>query len=316
VTYWYAVRAEDGTASGGGPANGGNEDGNAVGRNATPEGPASAAGVWTDDGGDTGSRFAAGPVWSVSATQNHTAGGRWSYESGPPGVGYPPVTCASLASPRLALDPAGSPVLSYWASYNLDSQWDGVVVEISEDGASWTDLPPDAGYPGNFDQSDNGRGSPVNACLYPRPHGAFSGPAGNPGLSGFARFTTDLTPWAGRTVQIRFRLSADGATIFLLEGFFLDDLAVSGVLLPGTCAACTTPGSVANTLRAVKVLPDDVHFVSYHLAGSLDRAGSTEDYSAESPGGPAGAVHAGALALAESYYYGVRARGSCGTLGH
>ncbi len=128
-------------------------------------------------------------------------------------------------------------MLSLQARYDLEYQWDGVVQEISTDGgASWTDLPPDGGYPSSFARTQD---PPINACGYPAAQGAFSGVStassnadpGNGTATGvFKPFTTDLQSYAGQTVQIRWRFSSDQNTGF--DGFFLDQIRIVGT--PGS----------------------------------------------------------------------------------
>jgi hypothetical protein len=321
ITYWYVVRAEDSTGGGAGPANGGNEDSNLVRRNASAYGPPGATGRWSDDGGDTAAWFSASTPWSVSRTQNHTPAGTLAYESAPgPGRGYVSGTCAAIVSPPLSLDPAGSPSLSYWTRYNLQHRWDGVVVERSDDGGtSWRNLPPDTGYPSDFGLSNVGSG-PFNACLYPASHGAFSGPSGNGGPSAWTLYSSSLAAWAGRTIQVRFRLSSDSWLEY--EGFFLDDIEITDVRLAQACAPCASPPEVGNTLRGVRLPPGDLRFhwvdvgaASYRLLGSLERDATRPDLAIDAADGATGAMHAGALAEPGLRFYVVRARGVCGNLG-
>lgn len=321
TTYYYVVRVEDSTRDGSGPANGGNEEANLQRRSGTASGPPAAAGTWTDDGGDSAAQFSLGGAWSVSATQNHTVAGALAYESAiDPGTTYPAASCSPITSPALSLDPGGSPMLGYWARYNLEQGWDGVVVELSSDGGmSWLDLPPTSGYPGDFSLSDGGGGNPANACLYARTHGAFSGPVGNGGLSPWTRYTSDLVAWVGQTVHIRFQLSSDSGLEY--EGFFVDDIDITSVLLPGACVPCSSPLAVASTLRAVRV-GSDAHFTwadvggdGYRLLGSLERDVSRADFAIDSPDGLSGATHASAIAEPGLRFYTVRALGDCGNLG-
>jgi hypothetical protein len=226
TTYYYVVRTEDTSPGGPGP-NGGNEDGNLARAFATPAGAPGAFGTWTDDGGDTAAALKAEPPWQVS-TRQAQAGSR-SYHSGPETGTYPANTCAALTTPDLPLG-TGS-VLIYSASYNLEYQWDGVVVEISTDqGATWANLPPDAGYgKGNSLAQTQG-----NGCGYPATQDAFTGPPQNDALTPWALYQTTLSPaYDGRTVRVRWRFTSDPGAEF--EGFYLDTISVSSVRLPGAC---------------------------------------------------------------------------------
>jgi len=130
-------------------------------------------------------------------------------------VRYPKNTCASIELPALTLPDGAS--LQYDARYQLESGWDGVVVEISSDnGATWTDLPPDGGYPGSFAQTQN---PPINACGFPASQGAYNGDNG-----GFEAQSTDLSAYAGQRVRIRWRLSTDPG--IELDGFKLDRIRI------------------------------------------------------------------------------------------
>src|SRR5690606_37419462 len=99
------------------------------------------------------------------------------------------------------------------ARYQMESQWDGVVMEIStDDGASWSDLAPTGGYPGNFSSTGN---PPINACGYAASRGAFNGTTnGN-----FNSFNRSLAAYAGQTVRLRWRMSTDPG--YEEEGFYL-----------------------------------------------------------------------------------------------
>lgn len=228
VTYYYSVRAEDSVTGAGGP-NGGNEEKNRVSTFATATGPAgSTIGTWTDDGGDTSARMLVTSPWQITATEAQS--GPYSYHSGPDDGFYPRETCAAITTPELALDSGA--VLTYFARYNLEFNWDGVVVEISTDGGStWTDLPPSSGYPGTLSETLN---PPINACGYPSTRGAFTGPPANDGLTPWTSYSSSLAAFAGQSVKIRWRLTTDPG--LELEGFFLDSISVTSVRLPSECA--------------------------------------------------------------------------------
>jgi hypothetical protein len=157
------------------------------------------------------------------------ADGEFSYHSGGDGQNYPDLTCASITMPELTI-PADA-TLSFQARYDLELEWDGVVQEISTDGgASWSDLPPDGGYPSSFAQTGD---PPVNACGYSASHGAFNGvttassnadPGNGTATAIFKPFTTSLSAYAGQNVTIRWRLSSDPAANFL--GFLLDEVRI------------------------------------------------------------------------------------------
>ncbi len=196
--------------------------------NATPAGAPGASGENYLDNVDTHAYFVSTSPWQITNTA--ASDGSYSYHSAADNQPYPSNTCAAITSPPLTL--SAHPRLSYMAQYNLETQYDGVVVEISSDGGTtWNDLPPTGGYPNTFALTGS---PPVNACGYAASHGAFSGKSTASWLTAanddvnplaFHAFASDLSTYAGQTVQIRFRLSSDPATAF--EGFFLDQVQVN-----------------------------------------------------------------------------------------
>lgn len=226
VTYYFVVRAEDGVAGSTGP-HGGNEESNATRLNATAFGVPGATGTWTDDGGDTNAYLSPQLPWRVSS-QDHQSGAR-AYRTSPNGGVYPSDTCASLTTPELQL--GDNAELSYWARFNLEFQWDGVVVEISTDGGTtWSDLAPAAGYPNTLSETLN---PPVNACGFPSTRSAFTGPFGNTQATPWTEYRSSLASYSGMKVRIRWRLTTDPGLAY--EGFFLDTISVSKVNLPTAC---------------------------------------------------------------------------------
>lgn len=237
--YYYLVRAEDGQTGQGGPANGGRTDGNL--RTARIQlGVAAKTPVFSVDADPD--IWLGGDAWSISASANSTPGGSYSYHSAPGGSGsHLADVCDAVTTPDLDILPLAT--LSYSASYNLEEDYDGVVVEISTDGGmNWADLPPAGGYPGSFALTQN---PPINACVFPASRRAFSGPPGNAAPTAFAVYTSDLAAFAGTRARIRWVLSSDPGSEF--EGFFLDDVVVEPV------APVVSPPALGNVVRGVRV---------------------------------------------------------------
>jgi subtilisin-like proprotein convertase family protein len=234
-TGYYVVRAEDASSAGGGPANGGNEDINLRMLSATPWASTSSPGTFTDDGGDTSAKLMLSGEWRVTNQENHTSGGGLSYHNAPDGTNHGAGQCAAATTPAITLQ-AGAPGLSYWTAYNVELNWDGVVVEVNDcnptcDTGTWTPSNPVGTYPGDFSETGS---PPINACGYPASQGAFNGPTGNGSLTGWAQFTHDLSAWAGQTVQVRWNFSSDGG--FEVEGFYLDDIQITLASTPDGCS--------------------------------------------------------------------------------
>lgn len=273
--YYYIVRALD-TANG-------VEDANLVQGSAIPTGPP-VVGLWVDDAGDAGgskmvpASNCGGPVsWTISALNNHTAGGSRAYRSvqpldaDNPNGAVPDNNCSALLSPPLAT--AGSVQISFWTQYNLEANWDGVVLEtrICSDPActsgTWqvvsnNELAPD--YPSTLSLSQTGDCSGAKVCgdVYPYPSGdgtlwindcdypssmqAFTG-----SNSTWTQYTATLpASYDNVTMQFRFNLTTDCAT--RNSGAYIDDIAVTNVYVPGPCV----PGSSCPTNPFVNVTPD------------------------------------------------------------
>ena len=87
--------------------------------------------------------------------------------------------------------------ISAWLQYNIEKDYDYLYAEVSTDGGStWAQV-----------------------------GGLIDGPTDNPGLTPWAQKTWDLTPYAGKNIQFRFRYQTDGGLHF--EGPFLDDIAIT-----------------------------------------------------------------------------------------
>lgn len=204
MPYYYRVRAVDAF---------GNTSLPSVVRNITTSGAGGPAGLGFLDDVDTRTYAEAQPPWQIAAgVASH---GIYAYRSSAADARYPKNTCASIDLPALTVPDGAS--LQYDARYQLESGWDGVVVEISsDDGATWRDLPPDGGYPGSFAQTQN---PPINACGYPASQGAYNGDNGR-----FDAYGSDLSAYAGQRVRIRWRLSTDPG--IELDGFNLDRIRI------------------------------------------------------------------------------------------
>lgn len=196
--------------------------------NATPIGPSGIRGSNYLDDGDNRIYSTLEAPWRV--TNTGASAGTLSYHSGFDNVNYPSDTCAAVTTPQM-LVPAGA-TLAFKARYNFEYQWDGMVMEISTDnGATWSDLPPDGGYPSTLAETLN---PPINACGYPNTHGAFTGvstaasnadPNNGTATAVFKPFTRTLASYAGQNVRIRWRVTADGSAEF--AGAFLDEMRIN-----------------------------------------------------------------------------------------
>jgi choice-of-anchor B domain-containing protein len=154
--------------------------------------------------------------WHMSSTRMH--GGAQSFWSTAANN-----LCVTLVTPALTLSAGQSSQLSFWSAWDVEQGWDGGVVEISTDGGTnWTRLTPAGGYPGTI--TDGG-----TLCGVAEGSGAFTG------MSHFSwsPYQIDLAAYAGQNVKLRWLYRTDTGQTG--EGWFVDDIALTHALVPGTC---------------------------------------------------------------------------------
>jgi hypothetical protein len=226
--YRYVVRAEDASPGHGGPCRGGNEEGNVVEAAAAPAGPP-ALGTWTDDAGDTGSaQFVTAAPWTVDATGGNVGPGVYAAASSA-GV------CSDLTSPTLTLAPPGAgPTLTFHTRHDLEYDPFGffgaegslgqVEIATGPGFGNWTRVPFAPDYPALVE-------FPLNDC----PTTQFIDTYFSGTDMTYSPYTASLANWAGGDVRIRFHLSGD----YLYPGgsWWVDDVEVTGALVPSACAA-------------------------------------------------------------------------------
>jgi immune inhibitor A len=103
---------------------------------------------------------------------------------------------------------SGELTLNYWTWYDLEVDYDYLYLEISEDGKQWEIITtPD--------------------CTTEDPSGNSYGCGYNGVTDGWVEQKVDLTPWAGKKVQLRFEYITDAAVNG--EGFLLDDVSIPAI---------------------------------------------------------------------------------------
>jgi hypothetical protein len=117
-----------------------------------------------------------------------------------------------LVSPAIVI--SNNNILSFWHTYDLESGYDGGVVEISTTGTGgpWVDIGTNSTQNGYDDTISTSYSSPIGG----RP--AFSG------ASGFIETVIALGAYAGSTVHIRFREADDSSRA--ATGWVVDDIRV------------------------------------------------------------------------------------------
>ncbi|CAN5793487.1 hypothetical protein BH20VER1_BH20VER1_00140 [soil metagenome] len=271
-TYYYVVRAEDNSTNSGGPCNGGNEESNSVVIPGTPYGAGTSAtpGIWTDGGGDNNAflHLNAGTsqmVWRFVKTAddpgaNHTPGGAYAYRNTGPAANatYQANACSAAETPTLTVG-ATSVNLTYWERHQIEQGWDGVAVEYSRNGGAWTSVPAPNNLTANGCQlTDVITDWSTLSCTGAPPANACGSPANTPVITGPIASGTSCANWTtgaltaygrrchtlvgltpGDTIKFRWRFISDPAAEF--AGFYLDDIAITNILLPNSCDASLAP---------------------------------------------------------------------------
>ena len=144
--------------------------------------------------------------WSQITTTSHSSSHSWL------ATDISTVSDQYLRSPLISVAAGG--VLSFWHSYNLESGYDGGVVEASLDGTTWTDIGTNATQGGYNATISSSYSSPIGGRR------AFSGNSG-----GFIQTQIPLTTYAGQNIYIRFREADDNSAA--ATGWFVDDVSVA-----------------------------------------------------------------------------------------
>jgi uncharacterized repeat protein (TIGR01451 family) len=144
-------------------------------------------------------------------------------------------------------------VLRFWHRHNLETGFDGGVIEISADGGgSWADLGPAIVQNGYTHTISVNFGNPIGGRQ------AFSGNSGS-----FKETIVDLSGYAGQTVVIRFRLGTDNSVS--ADGWYVDDVligrevnltnvaCISSDTLPTACTTLVTRVEPAATPPVIEV---------------------------------------------------------------
>lgn len=135
--------------------------------------------------------------------------------------------------------PAGSPTLSFWISYDIETDWDFAFVEINVAGSGvWTTLPDQNGL------SSSNTGQSCLSGWVEQIHGflanymdADCNPTGATGewhaftgnSGGWQQVSIDLSAYAGQTVELHISYATDWS--FQRLGVFVDDIELAGAPL-------------------------------------------------------------------------------------
>ena len=261
-----------------------------------------------------------GPVWRFvrladDAGANHTPLGDFAYRNAGPGPNdtYGSNECAAAQTPLLTVN--GTSVnLTYWERHQLEKGWDGVAIEYSRNGGAWTDVPAPSNSTADgcvtsdlttdyatLECTEPTAGEPVvNACGYPTTKPVITGPNNvplPPGVGDCTVYMTgDITPYGhrchrvtgltpGDTIQFRWRFTSDPSSEF--KGFYLDDIAVTNIKLPNTCATVAASPSPIPTATATATASPAATATATATVAPTATATSTPNPTATSTATPA-----------------------------
>jgi len=140
----------------------------------------------------------------------------------------------STLTKTIDLRSATDPKLAFWAWFTIEADYDYAYVTVSTDGgAHWTPLKTEASTPSDPNGQNLGNG--------------ITGSSGGQTATGWAHLTADLSPYAGKQVQLRFEYVTDGNLNF--GGFAVDDIEIAGLPLDEaeTDNGWTTSGFIRST---------------------------------------------------------------------
>ena len=207
--------------------------------------------------GWTATKTTAGSAWTIVTTSSHSPTHSWYAKND--------TVSSSQYLTKSSLVVSNGAVLAFWHSYDLESGYDGAVVEISENGTTWIDIGTNAvqnGYNWAISAYDG-------SAIAGRP--AFSGSSG-----GYVETVIPLTAYQGKTVSIRFRETDDSMyAASASSGWWIDDIRLS-VGAPWSAVA-TTPTNTSSYAWTLPAAVGTNFGVRVKLAGSnlSDSAWST-----------------------------------------
>ncbi|WP_439115929.1 M36 family metallopeptidase [Ilumatobacter sp.] len=173
------------------------------------------------------------PDWtSISTTDDPDAG----FSTGSAGVSDKILTLSN------AVPITSQTTLKFSHRYNIESGFDGGVVEISvDDGSSWSDIGPFITVGGYNAQISSRYGSPVGG------RSAFSG-----SQLEYATAKADLSTFAGNSALVRFRLASDSS--ITSQGWWIDDISIGYQASIANVATATSGANTATSNTVVTTL--------------------------------------------------------------
>jgi len=173
--------------------------------------------------------------WHLSTARNHTGGGDTSWKFGSTGSGdYADLADGALITPPVQLGSVTQ--ISFWhwmdaedSSYYTGRAYDGGLIEMKVNEAPWVQILPDEGYTHTIREGSQPGPFAEDTPVY---SGSFNWTAGTISLAGVTG-----------EAQFRFRFGSDGNSGG--EGWYVDDLLISGLSTDNTAPgppALVSPG--------------------------------------------------------------------------
>jgi hypothetical protein len=195
-----------------------------------------------------------------------------------PAGNYPAnVTNPCALSAPVDLTRVSAATLTFWAHWDIETDWDCAKLEVSTDGGqSWAAVATNRTVPGS------GQGTQV--------------PAGVPVFEGtqlgWVENTVDLAPWLTRSdVRFRFLMRSDGSS--QRDGFYFDDFAIRGPraaqgidelavgeLGPRVRISMASPFAPGGTIRVTTREAAPARLTLHDVAGRLVRVLAASDWAA------------------------------------
>ncbi len=237
ATFHYLVRAEDLGANKSAGRCGGVEEANLLRRQAAAFGPPqslfdddveSGGGFWVTTGtGPAGADFA------IATDASRSPVSSW-FVPDPEGVSDRRLTLAQAVT--VPPGPGGQTVLRFAHRFDLESLYDGGVLEYSiDDGASWQDmLAGTESIPANTGRFLANGYTAVISDAFGSPIGGRQAWTGETAGS-FVETVVDLADFAGRELLLRFRFASDNSVSAV--GWWIDDISIA------RSSSCTAVGA-------------------------------------------------------------------------
>jgi len=164
--------------------------------------------AFEDDGENGLSQWSTFGGWGLTTSSYHSPS--HSFTDSPTG-NYPNNANMWLRSPAIDLTNMSDATLNYWTKWDIETDWDFGLVEISTNGGiSWTPLV------GQYMQPGSGQGVQTTG-LY-----GYEGTQLN-----WVRESISLSAYAGQTIHLRFRLISDSWVTE--DGWYVDDISVNSL---------------------------------------------------------------------------------------